>query len=66
MAINPGHDGAIAVVGDGKLLYSLESEKDSFPAIRGDADVRLRRRRAHRRRCPDVVALGGWRKREPA
>jgi hydroxymethyl cephem carbamoyltransferase len=31
MALKPGHDGSVAVVHDGKLLYALESEKDSFP-----------------------------------
>ena len=31
MAIKPGHDGAIAVIEDGRLLWCLESEKDSFP-----------------------------------
>ena len=31
MGIKPGHDGAIAVIEDGRLLWCLESEKDSFP-----------------------------------
>jgi hydroxymethyl cephem carbamoyltransferase len=31
MAIKPGHDGAIVVVEDGRLLWCLESEKDTFP-----------------------------------
>src|SRR5690349_8077045 len=30
LGVNPGHDGGVVVVGDRQLLYSLESEKDSF------------------------------------
>ena len=30
VGMKPGHDGAIAAVSDRKLLYLLESEKDSF------------------------------------
>ena len=30
LALNSGHDGAFAAVKDGKLLFSLEAEKDSF------------------------------------
>ena len=31
VALKPGHDGAIAAIEDDRLLFSLESEKDSFP-----------------------------------
>ena len=30
LAVKPGHDGAIAAIKDRQLLFSLESEKDSF------------------------------------
>ena len=31
LGMNPGHDGAIAAVRDGELLFSLEGEKSSYP-----------------------------------
>ena len=30
LGLNPGHDGAMAAVKDGKLLFSLEAEKNWF------------------------------------
>ncbi|MGY2033235.1 hypothetical protein [Nocardia gipuzkoensis] len=30
IAFKPGHDGGIVAVENGRLLYSLESEEDSF------------------------------------
>lgn len=30
LGLKPGHDGAIALVEDGQLLFSVEGEKDSF------------------------------------
>ncbi len=60
VAFKPGHDGGMAVVRDGHLLYSLESEKDSFfrysqltPATVLEIAERLDA-------LPDVVAVGGW------
>ncbi|WP_269634827.1 hypothetical protein [Saccharomonospora saliphila] len=60
VAVKPGHDGAVAVVRDRTLRWSLEQEKDSFPrhsplipsTILGAAELLDR--------VPDVVALGGW------
>lgn len=60
-AIKPGHDGAIAVVRDRKLLYSLEAEKDSFGrhgAVNANTILEIAE---HVDELPDVVALGGWR-----
>jgi len=31
LSFKPGHDGSIALVEDGRLVFSFESEKDSFP-----------------------------------
>ena len=60
LAVKPGHDGAIAAIKDRKLLFSLESEKDSFgryallnPMTILDAVERLGE-------LPDVFAIGGW------
>ncbi len=60
VALKPGHDGGVAAIEDRRLLYSLESEKDSrlrysplHPATVLDLAERLGD-------LPDVVALGGW------
>jgi hydroxymethyl cephem carbamoyltransferase len=65
LGLKPGHDGALALVIDGDLVYSLEAEKDSFEryspltaqavvdALTSTPDV------------PEVVALGGWHKSVP-
>ncbi|MFI1648625.1 carbamoyltransferase C-terminal domain-containing protein [Streptomyces avidinii] len=60
-ALKPGHDGAIAVIRDRKLLYSLESEKDSFgryTAVNANTIMSIAE---HVDELPDIVALGGWR-----
>ena len=62
LAVKPGHDGNVAAVADGRLLFSLEGEKDSFyrhielqPTTLLDLVTRLGE-------VPDVVALSGWNK----
>jgi hydroxymethyl cephem carbamoyltransferase len=60
MGVKPGHDGALAMIEDRRLLLSLESEKNSWqrhcdltPMTFLDAAERIGAR-------PDVIALGGW------
>jgi hydroxymethyl cephem carbamoyltransferase len=62
LAVNPGHDGAIAVVRDRVLEWCLESEKDSF--LRHASLTPMSTLSAIERldAVPDVVAIGGWRK----
>jgi hydroxymethyl cephem carbamoyltransferase len=62
MAIKPGHDGSIAVVEDGRLLWCLESEKDTFPRYSRLTPSTLLHIAERLPRMPDVVALGGWSK----
>ncbi|GAA4608949.1 hypothetical protein GCM10023195_35600 [Actinoallomurus liliacearum] len=62
MAIKPGHDGSIAVVEDGRLLWCLESEKDTFPRYAQLTPTTLLEAAQRLDRMPDVVALGGWAK----
>jgi hydroxymethyl cephem carbamoyltransferase len=62
IAIKPGHDGAIAVVEDGSLLWSLESEKDTFPRYTQLTPTTLLAVVERLNRIPDIVALGGWTK----
>jgi predicted NodU family carbamoyl transferase len=64
LSYNPGHDGAVVHVRDGRLVFSVEAEKDSnwrygpigarevFDAFGALEDV------------PDVVSVGGWWPRE--
>jgi len=59
-AIKPGHDGAVAVVSDRKLLYLLESEKDSFGRHAPLTPSTLLAVAEKVDALPDVVALGGW------
>ncbi|MBV9142465.1 MAG: 3-hydroxymethylcephem carbamoyltransferase [Pseudonocardiales bacterium] len=59
-AFNPGHDGAIAVVRDHELLYSLESEKDSFRRYSRVGVQTVLDAAQLVDQLPDVVALGGW------
>jgi hydroxymethyl cephem carbamoyltransferase len=62
MAIKPGHDGAIAVVEDDRLLWCLESEKDTFPRYAPLTPTTMLAVAERLDRVPDVVAVGGWAK----
>jgi hydroxymethyl cephem carbamoyltransferase len=60
LAMKPGHDGTIAAIQDGRLLWSLEAEKDSFArysVLSPDVVLELASRLGD---PPDVVAIGGW------
>ncbi len=60
IGIKPGHDGGIAVVQNGELLLSLESEKDNgrrYSELTGDT---LFKAMALCKSAPDVLAYGGW------
>lgn len=60
MAFNLGHDGAVVLLTDMSLDFSLEREKDSFPRHSSvSADLILEGiQRAGR--IPDTFAIGGW------
>ncbi|WP_406451591.1 3-hydroxymethylcephem carbamoyltransferase [Streptomyces sp. NBC_00876] len=60
-ALKPGHDGTVAVIRDRRLLYSLESEKDSFGRYAAVNVNTILDIAEHVDQLPDVVALGGWR-----
>lgn len=64
LAFNPGHDGAIAYIRDGHLVFSIEAEKNSnyryspvsshdVFSVLGEIEER-----------PDVICTGGWWPRE--
>lgn len=60
LSLKEGHDGAIAAVKDGKLLFSLEAEKDSFvrySTLTAEAFAVAADRLDEQ---PDVIAVSGW------
>lgn len=60
LAFKEGHDGAVVAIEDGKLLFALEAEKDSYPRYdRITAEVVVRAAEMAGR-PPDVIAIGGW------
>jgi hydroxymethyl cephem carbamoyltransferase len=60
MSFKPGHDGSVAVVRDGALLCSLESEKDSFGRHASLTPDTVLAAAELAGELPDVVALSGW------
>jgi hydroxymethyl cephem carbamoyltransferase len=62
-AIKPGHDGGIAAIRDGRLLFSLESEKDSFSRYTTLEPTTLLEAAEFCDEIPDIVAISGWYKR---
>jgi len=62
LSVKPGHDGSLAYVDSGRLVFCFEAEKDSFDR---HADVSASVILQALERCPeapDVVAIGGWHK----
>ncbi len=62
LALNPGHDGAIACIADGELVYSLEGEKDSYTRNGPVTASLLIQGLQESPTFPDVLAVGGWHK----
>lgn len=64
LSYNAGHDGAVAYVRDGRLVFSIEAEKDSnyryMPASPYDLIAAL----GQIEEVPDVVCVSGWWPRE--
>jgi predicted NodU family carbamoyl transferase len=60
LSFKPGHDGTIAAIQDGRLLFSLEAEKDSNPRYNKITPELLVEAGALLERVPDVIAVSGW------
>jgi hydroxymethyl cephem carbamoyltransferase len=60
LAVKPGHDGSVAAVEDGKLLFSLEGEKDSCRRYLAAQPTAVLDLAEHLGGVPDVIALSGW------
>jgi hydroxymethyl cephem carbamoyltransferase len=60
LALKPGHDGGVALVVDGELVFSLEGEKDGFERNAPITAPVLVEALQEAPAFPDVVAVGGW------
>ncbi|MGI9279479.1 MAG: carbamoyltransferase C-terminal domain-containing protein [Endozoicomonas sp.] len=59
-SMKPGHDGHICSVNDGKLEYSIEAEKDSWPRYEVITPHVFTRAMELTDEIPDVIAMSGW------
>ena len=64
LSYNPGHDGAVAHISDGRLVWSVEAEKDSNWRYTPIASRDLLDAFSRLEELPDVVSVGGWWPRE--
>lgn len=64
LSYNPGHDGAVAHISDGRLVWSVEAEKDSSWRYTPIASRDLLDAFSRLEELPDVVSVGGWWPRE--
>ncbi len=62
LAFHKKHDSTMVQLRDGKLIYSVEAEKDSNPRFTFFTEERLRVVEALAPTKPDIVALSGWNK----
>lgn len=62
LGIKEGHDGTYCLIENGKLKFSLEAEKDSFPRCTDTTADLLIRASANCNHFPDIIAVGGWTK----
>ena len=60
LSFKPGHDGTIAIVDNGKLLLSLEAEKDSFPRYNTVTPNAVLSAMSYLDGVSDIVAVSGW------
>ena len=65
LGINPGHDGSVVLLEDGKLVFSFEAEKDTNERHAELSNDCLGRGVAALSGTPDVLAIGGWWERNP-
>lgn len=60
LAFKPGHDGTVALVDDGRVVFSLESEKDSFPRYGDVTPTVIAEAMQYCDDIPDVLCISGW------
>jgi predicted NodU family carbamoyl transferase len=64
LSYNPGHDGAVACIEDGRLLFSIEAEKNSNYRYSPISSHNVFHALGQLDGVPDVVCTGGWWPRE--
>jgi len=60
LGIKPGHDGALALLKDGELVFALEAEKDNGPRFGSLQTATWIKGMELCPSPPDVIANGGW------
>ena len=60
LSYNPGHDGAVAFLEDGRLLFSIEAEKDSNYRYSAISVAQVLDAVGELDALPDVVCMSGW------
>jgi predicted NodU family carbamoyl transferase len=60
LSYNPGHDGAIAFLQDSRLMFSIESEKDSNYRYSAVSITDVLSAVGQLGVIPDVICVGGW------
>jgi predicted NodU family carbamoyl transferase len=60
LSFKPGHDGSVALVEDGALIFSLEAEKNSFERYASLTPSVVLDAMSYIEHMPDVVAISGW------
>jgi predicted NodU family carbamoyl transferase len=62
LSLKAGHDGGLAYLADGQLVFSLEGEKDSFPRLEAMTPRTLLLALEQVPDLPEVVCESGWTK----
>lgn len=60
LSFKPGHDGQICLVEGGRLAFSIEAEKDSWPRYETVTPSLVVRAMEYCPDLPDVIAMSGW------
>ncbi len=60
LSYNPGHDGAIAFIQDGRLMMSIEAEKDSNYRHSAVSITDVLDAIGEIEEMPDVICMAGW------
>ncbi|MET3424814.1 hydroxymethyl cephem carbamoyltransferase [Actinoplanes tereljensis] len=60
LSFKPGHDGSVALLDGGKLIFALEAEKDSFPRYAEVTPSVVLDAMSLCDEIPDAVCLSGW------